>query len=180
MNTRRRFAVLLACAAVALAGCGEDSAVEPRDGSLAAWPDRTEREDCIETILLAYEHRDAGRYADLLHPDFEWHLQPGDAGVFGVSSWDKSMEFQLTGRLFDLAIMLELTIQPAGWDTISTVGAVPCPGCLKTTRPYEIRAQLEANGTIHVGNDLIQVIVAPDPDEPGKWQIRYMFDLPKE
>ncbi|MBN1885470.1 MAG: hypothetical protein JW876_08110 [Candidatus Krumholzibacteriota bacterium] len=176
--------ILLPLAAVLLStpACifDPDKAEEPPVGPTVPWPDRTQKEDCIQTILLAYQYKDAGTYDDLLHPDFEWHLQYEDAQRYGIDYWAKSDDLELTRQLFSRALVLDLTIESAAWDTISAVGDVPCPDCWKTTRIYEIQAQLEANGNTLIGNDLIQVIVAPDTDEPGKWQIKYMYDLSKE
>lgn len=158
-----------------------EKADEPTPGPVLEWPDRTSRDDCIETIRVAYQLKEMGTYDELLHPDFIWDLQEADALKFGIEFWDKATELQLTERLFNGAITLELTIEKGEtqWTPISSVGDEPCVDCYSTIKDYYISAKLDPNEATLQGDAKVQFIVAPDTDEEGKWQIKYMYDLPQ-
>jgi len=152
------------------------------------WPDMTNRDDVIKTIVLAYENRTDGeslsRYNALVHTGYFFGLAPGDVEPGDSPIMTRAEDIASTEFLFDtdLTAVLELTITPeeGSWYEYTELDGEPCENCFGTERQYFIRVQFEDETTIFQsppGRAFAVVIVAPDENDPTKWVLRAMYDL---
>jgi hypothetical protein len=148
------------------------------------WPDMTQRDDVVETILLAYEYPKEGesvsRYNALLHSEYFFGLDPGDVGVGGSPILTRAEETYTTERIFELESLLDLTIAETGtWNSYPEIDGEPCIDCWESTREYRIRAQFGDEDTTYqspAGRASVIIIVARDENDDTKWVLRAMYD----
>jgi hypothetical protein len=167
---------------VALAGCdtGDRPAapLPPRSGTGSG---RVEPEGCINDVLEAYarygEEGALDLYAGALHPDYLWHFQPGDVRPGGSPCLDRDEDVAVTGKIFERATLLHLDISAGKWNELCRYNGAPCEGCFETARKYRIMAQFGENGKIHMGREVIVIVVAPDPGIAGRFAILAMHDV---
>lgn len=173
-------ACILAFGLILTSGCIFDPKPDdnPDPPTPIDWKDRTDKEDVITNMLLAYEHRDKGHYNELLHGDYIWYLQERDAQEFNQESLDYAEDTEGTARIFNRAVLLELEIVDASWTEVEEVGGESCVGCWSTERIYYIQAQFPGDDTIYTGHDLVKFIVVPvDENGTTKYRIRWAFDI---
>ncbi len=170
------------------AGCKTESPVRSEEDPIE-WPDLTEREHVIETILLVYEnherntddlmeHYEAVLYDDPSNDhDYVWNMQEGDiiAGHDPIMLRDE--DIQGTRFILENASALMLSISAGAWDPIPDV----CEECWETTRAYSISAKMFIGGedmTFNGESMRIHFVVGPDEQVPGTWTIYIATDLP--
>ena len=150
------------------------------------WPDMTDRDDVIKTVVLCYENpRDGNsdsKYNALLQSQYFFKLHPDDILIPGDSPiFTRAEDLASTEWLFEVHTMLELTITETGsWYEYPEIEGEPCDNCWETTRQYFVRAQLEDEGTIYQSppeRAFVTIIAAPDENDATKWVLRAMFDL---
>ncbi len=145
------------------------------------YPARETYEQCVDFLLRCYADHDgtAGqRYEELLHPDYRFYFQPDDVEPGGDPFMTRAEDIVSTqDYLFNNPSICTLTLNGSGWDTYPEIEGQPCVDCWFTTRVYEIRLQFEPEGTIYQGQDSAVIIVAPDPNEEGKYTIRAIYDI---
>jgi hypothetical protein len=157
--------------------------VDPPDP--VEWPDMTDRDDVIETVVLAYKNPKLGesnsRYNGLLHTQYFFKLHDTDVEPGESQIMTRATDIASTEWLFDVHSMLELTITETGtWYEYSEIEGEPCEDCYETTRQYFVRAQLGDETTIYQSppeRAFVTIIVAPDENDSSKWVLRAMFDL---
>ncbi|MBD3178592.1 MAG: hypothetical protein GF417_02785 [Candidatus Latescibacteria bacterium] len=160
----------------------EEVPVEPVE-----WPDRTDREDVIEIVLLVYETEDIEKYKEvLLKPDshddypegFYWFHQIEDVRDDAVSEdyWGYTVDWQTTGMVLDHEAGLELKIYPGTWESEDDFRGIPCDDCWKTIRGYKIDITLD-DGRHFISDYYVQFVIGPDPDNQNKYVIYAMRDL---
>ncbi len=161
----------------------EDPAIPP-DVEIQ-WPDMTEKDDVVKTVLLAYEHPKEGasvsRYNAALHSLFFFHLQPEDVDPGDPPFLTRAIDVSTTERMFEAESLLELIIAEAGtWNPYNEIEGKPCENCWESTRGYAIRAQFGDEETVYqstAGKASVIIIVAPDEADPTKWVLRAMYDI---
>ena len=149
------------------------------------WPDMTDRDDVIKTVVLAYENPRDGesesRYNALLHSQYFFKLHPDDVEIGESQIMSRTEDLASTEWIFTEHTMLELTITETGsWDPIAEVEGEPCENCWETTRQYFVRAQFGDEQTIWQSppeRAFVTIIVTPDESDATKWSLRAMFDL---
>jgi hypothetical protein len=173
---------VLAFGMIFTSGCIFDPKPDPNPVPPAPieWKDRTDKEDVITNMLLAYEHRDKGHYNELLHENYIWYLQDRDAEKLNQESLDYAEDTDGTARIFNRAVLLELEIVKATWTEEEEIGGEACVGCWSTERIYFIQAQFPGNETIYTGHDHVKFVVVPvDEDGTTKYRIRWAYDIDK-
>jgi len=147
----------------------------PRPPENIDWKDRTEREHCVDILLLTYKHRNIERYKELLHSDYVWYMQEEDVlkGYDHILTRDQDIEG--TERIFD-AHSLELSLYGSGWD-VWTPEVGTCDNCWTSTRTYTISVQFESEGSEYQGiEQQVIIVVVPDETDPSKYQILQAYD----
>lgn len=169
--------LMLAVAAVLAAGCSDSPKAPVKERGID-WKDRTDKEDVITNMLLAYEHRDIAHYEELLHEDYIWYFQQKDAEIFNQASLNYAEDVEATKKLFEQALLLQLEIIPAAWTEEEEIGGEACAGCWSTERVYFIQTQFHGDETIYTGRDHVKFIIVP-VDEGGttKYRIRWAYDI---
>ena len=145
----------------------------------------TQRDDVIETILLAYEYPKEGesvsRYNGVLHSLFFFGLDPADVGVGEPPILTRALDVASTEWMFDVSSELVLTIPETGtWQSYPEIGGGPCENCWESTRGYTIRFQIGDESTTYessAGRASVIIIVSPDEADPTKWVLRAMYDI---
>jgi len=149
------------------------------------WPDMTERDHVIKTVILCYENPKNGeagsRYNALLQSVYFFGLAAGDVEPGEPNIMDRSTDIRSTEGIFEYETMLELTITPeeGSWYEYPELDGEPCENCYATERQYFIRAQFGDEGTIYqspVGKAFLSVIVSPDENDETKWVLRAIYD----
>ena len=159
--------------------------IDPPPIPVVEWPDMTNRDDVIKTILLAYEYPKEGesvsRYNGLLHSLFFFGLDPIDVGVGEPPILTRAEEIASTEWMFDVASELVLTIPETGtWNPYTEIEGGTCENCWESTRGYTIRFQIGDEEMTHVssaGKASVIIIVAPDEADSSKWVLRAMYDV---
>jgi len=159
--------------------------LDPPPVPVVEWPDMTQRDDVVETILIAYEYPKEGesvsRYNALLHSQYFFGLDPTDVGVGDPPIFTRAEEIRTTERIFELESLLELTVAETGtWNPYNEIEGEPCENCWESTREYRIRAQFGDEDITYqspAGRASVIIIVAPDEDDATKWVIRAMYDI---
>ncbi len=152
------------------------------------WPDMTNRDDVIKTVVLAYENRSDGgalsRYNALIHTQYFFGLAPGDVDPDFGPIMTRAQDIESTEFLFDAnktaVLVLTITPEEGSWYEYPELDGEPCENCYGTERQYFIRAQFEDETTIYQsppGRAFAVVIVAPDENDSTKWVLRAMYDL---
>jgi hypothetical protein len=180
-------ALLLSLSFLLAAGCLMDDPVKVKQPGPVEWPDMTDRDDVIATILLCYgnpENKEAmPRYERLLHSqyffafDAEDVLPPGESPIL-----TRAQDIVSTQWLFENNVELRLSIDPAEggtWSQIDELDGVPCANCWEGRREYQIRYQKTNDDHVlqsNPGAAAVTIIVAPDESDPGRWVLRALFD----
>jgi hypothetical protein len=159
--------------------------LDPPPVPVVEWPDMTQRDDVVETILIAYEYPKEGesvsRYNALLHSKYFFGLDPADVGVGEPPIFTRAEEIRTTERIFELESLLELTVAETGtWNPYNEIEGEPCENCWESTREYRIRAQFGDEDITYqspAGRASVIIIVAPDEADATKWVIRAMYDI---
>jgi hypothetical protein len=170
---------------ILIASCGEDPQKPEENDNGIDWPEMTNREDVIETVLLAYANpriaESTSRYEDILHSEYFFMLAPRDVYPGNPPFLSRSEDIASTEWIFDHQILLELSIAETGsWDAYPEIGGEECTGCMATTRDYFIRAQFGGGETIYQSSPTrchVTIIVSPDESDPSKWALRAMYDI---
>ena len=185
MRYRTIILLLTACAIALTAACSDDPAKPTEDDDGIDWPPVTDRDEAIETIVLAWNNsknpESITRYGDILHSMFFFKLDDVDVDPHAGPILTRSEDIQSTQWIFDNQTILELLITETGsWVPMPEVEGVPCDNCWMTTRLYFIRAQFGDELTIHQSppeRAAATFIVAPDESDPSKWAVRAIYDL---
>ncbi len=166
---------------IAFAGCAPGERPLGPGGTLSDAVSRIEPEKCIDAILECYKDcagPDAvSKYADILHPDYRFYLQPKDMRPGKRPFLDREEDIAVTGKIFANASILLLEISDGEWYELCDFEGLPCEGCYTTTRRYFIIAQFGEGGRIHRGNDTVVIVAFPDPDFPDRFVIRAIYDI---
>lgn len=162
------------------AGCIFDPTpdVEPPPIPSIDWDDLTDKQHCINNLVLSYKHRQIEPYKELLHPSYEWYLQDRDAEEFNQELMDYAEDVGATDNIFNQAIVLELTIVEGSWEATDTVGTEYWPGSWFTTREYYIQAKFPGSDILYSGHDLVEFVVVPvDDSGTTKYKLRIARDI---
>ncbi|MCK4549076.1 MAG: hypothetical protein KAU49_02865, partial [Candidatus Krumholzibacteria bacterium] len=150
------------------------------------WPDMTDRDDVIRTVVLGYTYpKDAessAQYEALLHSLYFFGLAPGDFEPGDPNILTKAQDVEVTNWLFTAQVLeLKITPEKAAWYAYTNdLDGKPCENCYSTQRDYFIQVQFDDESTIYQsppGNASISIIVAPDENDSSKWVLRAMLDL---
>jgi hypothetical protein len=95
---RPALAVLLAAAVLPL-GCGTDATV-PLGPRAAEYLEPTSPGNVVHNFIEAYNHKEAGPYAQLLAPEFAFKFQPEDAVEFQRDALTRDLDLAATQGLF--------------------------------------------------------------------------------
>jgi hypothetical protein len=179
---------------VLTAGCSDDPSGPKRDRT-QPWPDLSEPEDVIETLLRAYEERNAERYHGILRdPDYLFYFQERDVWPGADSCLTLEEDYDATRRMFlaamgtpedddPMLVALELVIVGAeSWTAVDSIGSGECRDCLTTLREYDIKAvALYPTGeTTYLGNGLVLFYVQPDTvGGEVRYRIKRLYDIDK-
>jgi len=170
---------------IAAAGCILDpkEAVDDNPVPEENWPERTDREECIEVIDMVYKHKNIEKYKEvLLKPDTEReNFKDGYLWFNQVLQLDSLSEFdnydedcEGTQWILDNAEMIQMFLFPSAivsqtWTEVDEVFGEPCEDCWSTQRNYNF--SITVGDMIYTGDDEVQFTIGPDPDNPGKYVI---------
>jgi hypothetical protein len=159
---------------------------DPPPPKVVEWPDMTDREHPIEALVLCYENPNLSTsmnvYNGLLHSQYYFVLQAEDVPPGEDQRMTRGEDIESTQWIFDNQIILELEITPASWQQVLDFEGEPCENCWSTEREYYIKAQFEQEGNTFVSNpgeNVVQMVIAPDEADSNKYVIRAIFDLKK-
>ncbi len=149
------------------------------------WPDMTDRDDVIKTVVLCYENPKEGtseaKYNALLHSLYYFKLHESDVIPGGSPILDRAQDIVSTEFIFEATTLLELTVTETGsWYEYPEIEGEPCENCWETTRQYFVRAQFGDETTILQSppeRAFVIIIAVPDENDATKWTLRAMFDL---
>ncbi|MGM0484736.1 MAG: hypothetical protein ACQERI_09325 [Candidatus Krumholzibacteriota bacterium] len=166
--------------------CSEDRGTNPANNEIE-WPDRTDVEDCLETVMMSYRHRDIEKYSEvLLKPDtnfvfpegFYWFIP--DEVIGGGQIEEQYLNYYqdvaATDSLFHHALELDLDISGGPWDSLGFFRNKECDDCWKTIREYHIEVILDS-GDHYISNMHIKFAVGPDPVNSDKYVIYQVVEL---
>ncbi len=164
---------------------------QPIDPIDIVWPDLTERDDCIETILLLYNNYNRvgdratavnEHYATMLYDDPEgsndyvWYMseadqhQPGDPAIL-----TRAEDIEGTIYLLTNASQMSMTIPVTPWINRTDV----CADCWMTTRQYTYNCTISHKGELlsfHGDTVEIEFVVRPHHNDPNKWALYQASD----
>ncbi len=180
--------LLLITALLASPSCIFDPKPDPEPAPIVEidWPDMTDKDHAIKTILLCYDNpkdsESMSKYNALLHSQYFFGLDDGDVPVGGSPIMTRAEDIRSTEKIFEFETMLELAIDPeiGSWEEYPVLDEEPCENCRETQRQYFIRAQFNDETTIcqsPVGRASVSIIVSPDENDSSKWVLRAMYDL---
>lgn len=150
------------------------------------WPDMTDRDDVLETLVLAYANPKNGestsKYNAILHTQYFFGLASQDVEVGDSPIISRSEDVTITEKMFEYELILELTLDPmiGTWVGETEVNGEPCENCWSCQPSYFIRAQFDDEKPLYmspVTNSEVMIIVSPDEADPTKWVLRAMYDL---
>lgn len=194
MKLHKFLQVFLAAASVlliAIPGCITDPKESPirkdrSESSAYEYCDLREKEDVITNLLLSYKDLNIDRFAELLHPDYIFVLQPGDIKG-NKDHYTREEDIRITEKMFCARMgecspkirRLELNISEGtegSWHAAEEIDGKPCPGCWLTERNYRISVDLGFR-TYH-GDDMVLIYVAPVEEEGvTRYKIRIIYDV---
>jgi hypothetical protein len=185
LTLRRVAAFAVAATAFFALGCS-DTSTEPKV-TKPRYPEATTPEIVIGNLLLSYKDRNIQQFEKLLHPDYTWHNQPGDAPEF----YTRSEDSLITGNMFLAALhthpnstlwldKLDLHIYGGAWLQIADFENAPCEDCWETTREYSVILITTGGAITYIANDLVRFIVVPVEVNGTKlYRIVRCYDLPR-
>jgi hypothetical protein len=174
-------------------GCILDSEDEkPADSSdEIEWPDLTEKEDCIETILLLYENYNrlgdvskaiSDHYEMILYDDpadlkdYVWYMSAVDVMLSHPPTLTRAQDIAGTEGLLKNATLLDFRLEGAPeWEKADV-----CDNCWTTTRQYSFICKITVYGELRsyvseLSN--VEFIVGPHHNDSNKWAIYQASDL---
>ena len=193
----RALAAVMAILMLGASGCilnpEEDN--EPPDPVVIDWPDLSEKEDCIETILLLYDNYNrlgdvskaiSDHYEKILYDDpadlkdYVWYMSIVDVTKGDDPIMTRAKDISGTEGLLKYASLLDFNLQGAPtWERREDV----CDNCWMTTRQYSFNCNITVDGELKsYVSDLSNVafIVGPHHDDPNKWAIYQASDLKEQ
>jgi len=168
---------------------------EPPEPVEINWPDLTEKEDCIETILLLYNYYNRldnvskaieDHYVPLLYDDpnnikdYVWYMSIVDVTQGDDPIMTRDRDIAGTEGLLKNASLLEFKLEGAPvWNTVTDV----CDNCWTTTRQYSFTCKITVDGelksfTSELAN--VEFVVGPHHNDPNKWAIYQASDLKEQ
>lgn len=151
------------------------------------WPDMTNRDHVIKTIVLCYENptlnESMTRYEGLLHSQYFFAFDEADIDPELGPILPRALDIESTAWLFDNQTLLELTVAPeegGTWEEYPEINGEPCTGCWAGERDYTIRAQIGDEDLIYQsspGSARVIIVVAPDEGDSSKWVLRAIYDV---
>ena len=154
-----------------------------RDGPHAL--DLTAKENVLDNIELAYNHRTLQWYTGLLDDNMTFFLAPGDVAGGLPASWDRATEVSIHTKFFDpsyqplpaQSIYLDIHSDGVQWTSFSPPGA-PTETWYSTTLYYEYHVEIAPNTYISAAGSKAQFTVrnAGTDVAPG-WRLVELRDL---
>ncbi|MDZ7860448.1 MAG: hypothetical protein U5O15_07255 [Candidatus Krumholzibacteriota bacterium] len=160
------------------------------------WPDRTEKDHCIEIIDRVYEEKDIEKYKELLlepdqrpEPEFSdgyiWYNQPTDVSEYGeILSYQE--EWMGTQGIFNNAVgTLNITLSEySGLDSDWTEESGMGDGFWSKKVNYFFTFELPdpdnpGETKIYNGDSDVEFFIGPDPEDPEKYLLYRARDVPK-
>jgi hypothetical protein len=165
-------------------------------GAGAPWErrmvDRGSPDGLIEHFARSYAGRRPRMCSDALDVLFEFEFTPDVADSMGLPEdmpwWGKDEDMQSTRNMFqdNSVVDIDMALEPFGgmdWEVCARdfIGTSVVPpetttvvGLCRTFEP-DIRIHIEKEGEepwiLWVNSTLLDIMVRPDPDEPGAWSI---------
>jgi hypothetical protein len=178
-------AFAVAASALIVLGCSDDS-TQPKV-TKPRYPEATTPEIVIGNLLLSYKDCDFGQFEKLLHPDYTWYNQPGDAPEFYTRSEDSLITLNMflaarhthpNSKLW--LDRLELRLYPSAWQPVLLFNGAACEDCWATTREYSIILITTGGATTYIAEDLVEFVVVPVIVDGTKlYKIIRCEDLPR-
>jgi hypothetical protein len=175
VKSTRVFVGLAVAAAVLASGCSENEG--PSTG-VNPYRDLTEREDCIDNLIISHKRKDIEEYATLLHEEYIWY--GGKWGLFSdeLGSLDRIEDIDLTEEIFQNTLQLDLDIDGGVWEEIDEAGGNPCTDCWGTIRAYHFLARDAAEERYWMSDERIRVIVKPiDDGGTVRYRIHAIYNI---
>jgi hypothetical protein len=168
--------LMLAAAAVLAAGCS-DSTEGPSERP-SPYGVLTDKEHCIQNLVVSHKLRQIDEYVKILDPSYVWFGEKWGVLGDGTDVLDYAEDVEITGILFQDAVMLDLDIDGGTWSAVDKIGDQPCTGCWETERGYHCEIQFAGDDTIYIANNHVKFIVVPF-DEGGttKYRIRFAYHI---
>ena len=160
-----------------LSACSEDKSSGPKT---IDWPDLAQKEDCIKTLKMAYEHMNIDKYEEILlcsdsesdyFPEgYIWYNNLGVVSRYGVS-YDYDQDLIVTSIIFDEAQYLQLWIFDNEWTEILEFRGEPCSNCWTTTMEYYVEMYCKSEDRGWVVSSLISFVIGPDRNSGNTYLI---------
>lgn len=159
------------------------------------WPDLTEKEHCIETILLLYNYYNklgdvskaiSDHYELILYDDpadlkdYVWYMSIVDVTKGDDPIMTRAKDIAGTEGLLKNASLLDFKLEGAPtWIQVPDV----CANCWTTTRQYSFTCKITVEGelksyTSELAN--VEFIVGPHHNDSNKWAIYQASDLKEQ
>lgn len=187
MKITRLIAFALIAIILGSYGCILDPKENPEPPPLPeiVWPDLTEKDDCIETILILYnnfnrlniEQEVNNRYASMLYDDpaeendYVWNMSQYDIDINHYPAiLSRTEDIIGTMRLLENASSMDLKVPATTW----LPAPAYCEECYSTTTTYEFTCEIMVNGepkAFSGSQTEIIFVVGPHHDDPDKWAI---------
>jgi hypothetical protein len=160
--------------------CTDDKTTGPKKDQGIDWPNRADKEDCIEILKMTYEHRDIDKYQEIiLQPDPEsdyfpegyiWYNHPGDTLEYGVF-YDFEQDWKATLGIFEESRELFLGITEGEWTELHEFRGKPCSNCWGTTRSYVVEMFRELGEMNFYASSKVRFVIGPARHLPYKYLI---------
>ena len=168
---------------------------EPPEPVNIDWPDLSEKEDCLETILLLYNYYNrlgdvskaiSDHYELILYDDpddlkdYVWYMSIVDVTKGEDPIMTRAGDIAGTEGLLKNASLLDFKLEGAPtWIQIEDV----CDNCWTTTRQYSFSCKITVEGELksYISEPTnVEFIVGPHHNDPNKWAIYQASDLKEQ
>jgi hypothetical protein len=193
----RALAAAMVVLMLGASGCilNPEEDTKPPEPADIVWPDLTEKEHCIETILLLYDNHNrlgdvskaiSDHYELILYDDpanlkdYVWNMSIVDVTQGDDPIMTRASDIAGTEGLLKNASLLDFELLGAPvWTAVTDV----CDNCWSTTRQYSFTCKITVDGelksyTSELAN--VEFVVGPHHNDSNKWAIYQASDLKEQ
>jgi hypothetical protein len=175
--------VIILSVMVVFSSCTDDNTSGPK---VIEWPNRTQKEDCIEILRMTYEYRNIDKYQEImLQPESEsdyypegyiWYNTSYDALEYGAS-YDYDQDLLGTREIFEKLQDLRLRITEKEWSELNEFRGEPCSDCWIISGLYNIFGYWESEDMRFIASGLVRFTIGPDRSDANKYLIYEAADI---
>lgn len=133
--------------------------------------DLTEREHCVQNLVLSWQDRNIERFETLLHAKYEVIFSDGQR-------LNREVAIKATKTFFDAVSKVNVEIGKGEWTGIDSESGAPCPGCWETIRDLSYTVVPINGERPETHKQKIRLVVAPSEEKGiARYRIRVFEHL---